>query len=309
MNICPLTYEPCGNRKYSEEGLKPLSRNLSDLKDIPLTQEEQIREAAARAVKMSIQGVQPKLIAKLVPSENAFAIVDTGGTYILKPQSITYLQLPENEDLTMRLAKLSGIDVPIHGMVYAVDNKLTYFIKRFDRYGRNKKYSLEDFAQLAGKSRDTKYDFSMEKLTGIIEQYCTFPVIEFSKLFRLTLFNFLIGNEDQHLKNYSLIVRDDKVELSPSYDLINTTIALPNPQEEIALPLMGKKKDLTKEVLINYWGKERLGINEKVISTICEEMEGSLTIWNKQITKSFLSSDMKEKYSRLILERHKILFG
>jgi serine/threonine-protein kinase HipA len=309
MNTCPITYELCGDRKYSEEGLKLLSRSLTDLKDIPLTQEEQVKEAAVRAAKMSIQGIQPKLSARLNLTHNSFEIVDTGGTYILKPQNNYYPQLPENEDLSMRLAKFAGFDVPIHGMVYSAEGKLTYFIKRFDRYGRNKKYSLEDFAQLAGKSRDTKYGFSMEKLTVIMQQYCTFPVIEFAKLFRLTLFNFLIGNEDQHLKNFSLITRDNKVELSPVYDLINTTIALPNPQEEIALPLMGKKKNLTKKILIDYWGKERLGINEKVISNICEEIKASITIWHEQIQKSFLSSDMKEKYSQLISERYKILFG
>ncbi|MCL5029804.1 MAG: HipA domain-containing protein [Bacteroidetes bacterium] len=309
MNICPITYNPCGDRKYSLEGLKLLSRNLNDLKDIPLTQEEQIKEAAVRAVKMSIQGVQPKLSARLNLKESSFIIVDNGGTFILKPQNNFYPQLPENEDLTMKLAETVGLDVPLHGMVYSIDSKLTYFIKRFDRYGRDKKYSLEDFAQLAGKSRETKYDFSMEKIVDIIKQYCTFPVIEFVKLFRLTLFNFLIGNEDQHLKNFSLITRNHKVELSPTYDLINTTIAAPNPQEEIALPLMGKKKKLSRKILIDYRGKERLGMNEKTVFRICDEIKDSINMWHELISKSFLSEEMKEKYVNLISERYKILFG
>ncbi len=309
MNICPITYEPCGDRKYSEKGLKLLSRNLTDLQDLPYTQEEQIKEAAARAVKMSIQGVQPKLSAKLNLKNSTFDIVDTGGTYILKPQNNYYPQLPENEDLTMKLAETAGLEVPLHGMIYSIDGKLTYFIKRFDRYGKNKKLSLEDFAQLAGKSRDTKYDFSMEKLTGIIETYCTFPVLEFTKLFKLTLFNFLVGNEDQHLKNFSLITRDQKIELSPVYDLINTTISLQNPQEEIALPLMGKKKNITRKILIEYWGKEHLHINEKALSGICDKINSASIKWPEVIDKSFLSADMKEKYSNLLSERFKILFG
>jgi len=49
MNICPITYQPCGDKKYSEKGLKQLSRNLIQLKDLPFTQEEQLREAAIRA--------------------------------------------------------------------------------------------------------------------------------------------------------------------------------------------------------------------------------------------------------------------
>lgn len=308
MNLCPIAYEPCGDEKYSSRGLKMLSRNLTRLNDLALTQEDQLREAAARAVKMSIQGIQPKLSALLNTAASSFEIVDTGGRYILKPQSNFYPELPENEDLTMRLAAAAGIEVPFHGMVYSIDGRLTYFIRRFDRHGRNGKYSLEDFAQLAGKSRDTKYDFSMEKAAGIIEEFCTFPLVEKVKLFRLTLFNFLVGNEDQHLKNFSLITRDDKVALSPSYDLLNTSIALANPQEEIALPIQGKKSNLTRKILAGYWGKERLGLNDKTIGKVSGELESALPVWRGLISKSFLSPAMKEKYSDLLDKRVKVLF-
>ena len=76
MNICPITYQPCGDKKYSDKGLKLLSRNLTQLKEFPLTQEEQLREAAIRADKMSIQGVQPKLSAKLNVKDEVFDIVN-----------------------------------------------------------------------------------------------------------------------------------------------------------------------------------------------------------------------------------------
>lgn len=307
MNRCPITYEPCGKEKYSREGLRLLSRSLTALNDIPLTQEEQLREAAVRATKMSIQGIQPKLSAVLNTKSNSLEIVDRGGKYILKPQSNLYPELPENEDLTMRLAKTAEMEVPFHGMVYSADKRLTYFIQRFDRHGKTGKYSLEDFAQLSGKSRDTKYDYSMEKIAEIIDRYCTFPMVEKVKLFKLTLFNFLIGNEDQHLKNFSLITRDGKVSLSPCYDLINTTIALASPQEEIALPLMGKKRNLTGKILIDYWGKERLSLNERTIGNVSDELKRAIPRWRGLIEKSFLSNKMKEKYSALLAEREEIL--
>ncbi|MCH7827334.1 MAG: HipA domain-containing protein [Bacteroidetes bacterium] len=303
MNICPITYEPCGNKKYSAKGLKLLSPKLGKLNDLPLTQEDQLKEVVARAVKMSIQGVQPKLSVKLRTKEERFEIVDRGGEYILKPQNNFYPELPENEDLTMRLAKLIGIEIPLHGLVYSIDGKFTYFIKRFDRYGKNKKLSLEDFAQLAGKSRETKYDFSMEKIIPLLDQYCTFPLLEKIKLFRLTLFNYLIGNEDMHLKNYSIINRDNKIELSPAYDLLNTTIASKNVKEEIALPISGKKSNLTYKVLIKYWGKDRLQLNENVISKIIVEIKNAQTKWEELIKISFLSNQMKEKYLNLLNSR------
>jgi len=211
MNICPITYQPCGEENYSADGLKLLSRNLTQLNNLPLTQEEQLRESAARADKMSLQGVQPKLSARLNVKDGRFEIVDRNGEYILKPQNNFYPELPENESLTMKLAQMVDIELPSSGMIYSSDRKLTYFIKRFDRYGKSKKLSVEDFAQLAGKSRETKYDYSMEKVINLIDTFSTFPAIEKVKLFRLTIFNFLIGNEDMHLKNFSIITRDIKL--------------------------------------------------------------------------------------------------
>ncbi len=307
MNICPITYQPCGDKKYSDKGLKLLSRNLTQLNDLPLTQEEQLREAAIRADKMSIQGVQPKLSAKLNVKDEVFDIVDRGGEYILKPQNNFYPELPENESLTMKLAELIGIEVPISGMIYSSDIKFTYFIKRFDRYGRNKKLSLEDFAQLAGKSRETKYDYSMEKLVTLIDTFCTFPAVEKVKLFRLTIFNYLIGNEDMHLKNFSLITRDNKVELSPAYDLLNTTIVVPRTQEEIALPIAGKKRNLSVKILIEYFGEERLKLNDKIISQVLNKINSQWNNWENLVNISFLSNNMKEKYLELLEKRRSTL--
>jgi len=307
MNICPITFQFCGDNKYSEKGLKLLSRNLIRLKDLPFTQAEQLKEAANRADKMSIQGVQPKLSAKLNAKDEIFNVVDRGGEYILKPQNIFYPELPENESLTMKLAELIEIEVPLSGMVYSSDGKFTYFIKRFDRYGRNKKLSVEDFAQLAGKSRDTKYDYSMEKLVTLIDAFCTFPAIEKVKLFRLIIFNFLIGNEYMHLKNFSLITRDGKVELSPAYDLLNTTIVVPKSQEEIALPLAGKKRNLSAKILINYFATEVLKLNATIISQALNKIIGVQSKWEELIEVSFLSNEMKEQYSGLINKRKNVL--
>lgn len=307
MNRCPITYETCEDSNYSKAGLKLLSPNLKTLNNMEFTQQELLQETVARAVKLSIQGVQPKLSAKLNVALGKFEIVDRYGTFILKPQNLSFRELPENEDLTMRMAETAGIEIPIHGMVYSKEGSLTYFIKRFDRYGITKKRSVEDFAQLAGKSRDTKYDYSMEKIVSLIEKYCTFPTLEKVKLFRLTLFNYLAGNEDMHLKNYSIISRDDKIELSPAYDLLNTTIALKNPQEEFALPLNGKKKNLTKNDLIQYWGKERLGLTGKSIFTIQKQIVNAYPKWDELIEISFLSEEMKQKYSDLLSMRKSIL--
>jgi serine/threonine-protein kinase HipA len=307
MNLCPITYSPCGENRYSAGGLKLLASGLKTLKDFDYTAEEQRIEAYNRASKMSIQGVQPKLSAVLNIKDEKFELMDKGGKYILKPQHNLYYQMPENEDLTMRLAEVIGLEIPIHGLIWSKDNSLTYFIKRFDRKGQNDKIPVEDFAQLAGLSRDTKYDYSMEKIVALINMYCTFPAIENIKLFKLVLFNFLVGNEDMHLKNFSIINRDGKITLSPCYDLVNSTIEYKKQDEEIALPVKGKKKKLTQNILINYFGKERCELTAKSIENVLESISSSILEWNKLIDLSFLSSEMKTKYHDLLNARLSIL--
>ncbi len=306
MNRCPITYELCENERYSKKGLKLLSPNLKTLSDLEFTQEELLIESAARATKLSIQGVQPKLSAKLNIYKGNFELVDRYGTYILKPQNPSFPQLPENEDLTMRMGEVAGIEIPLHGMVFSKDGALTYFIKRFDRFGKKKKLAVEDFAQLAGKSRDTKYEYSMEKIVLLLDNFCTFPLLEKIKLFRLTIFNYLTGNEDMHLKNFTLITRDEKVELSPAYDLLNSTIALRNPQEEFALPLRGKKSKIRRKDLIDYWGKERLQLSDKSIQGVIDQIYFAYDKWDELIRNSFLSAEMKQKYLDLVEIRRQI---
>lgn len=307
MNICPITYTPCGDDTYSEAGLRLLSPKLKMLKEIEYTAEEQRREAYNRASKMSIQGVQPKLSAKLNIKDGEFDIVDTGGRYILKPQHHLYPEMPQNEDLTMRLASEIGLDVPLHGLLWSKDHSLTYFIKRFDRKGQNDKVPIEDFAQLTGMRRETKYDYSMEKVVTVIDDFCTFPSIEKLTLFKLTLFSYLVGNEDMHLKNFSIITEEGKVTLSPCYDLVNSTIEYKKQEEEIALPLKGKKKHLTRNILVDYFGKERCELNLKSIDKVLETISIAVPKWKELIDISFLSNDMKEKYHMLLGTRLAIL--
>ena len=302
MNKCPITYEEC-SEKYSDNGLKLLSPVLKTLNDLEYTAEEQRLQAFLRSYKMSVQGMQAKLSAVLSPSTSSFSIVDIKGRYILKPQHQYYPELPENESLTMKLAGLINIEVPVCGMVWSRDGSLTYFIKRFDRYSKIKKVPLEDFAQLAGMTRDTKYNYSFEKLISLVDKHCTFPVIEKAKLFRRTIFNYLCGNEDMHLKNYSLISRDGKVELSPAYDLLNTSIVLSGDIEESALPIKGKKKKLNRSILVDYLALERMKLNEKIVFSILNDISNVTELWIKLINRSFLSVKLKDSYKSLLEER------
>jgi len=303
MNRCPITYEPLADdATYSARGLRLLHRNLTSLAPLDFTAEQQRQEAISRVGKMSLQGLQLKLSAVLRITDGRFEIVNRGGQYILKPPSLDFPELPENEDLTMRMAASVATEVPVHGLLRSVDGSFTYFIKRFDRKGRER-LPVEDFAQLSGESRETKYDSSMEKVAGVIEQFCTFPALERVKLLERTLFSFLVGNEDMHLKNFSLITRNQKVELAPAYDFLNTTIALKNAREELALPLRGKKSRLTRNDFLTYFANERLQINEGVLNDVLSRFSKAMPVWREWLEKSFLSPEAKQKFSAILSER------
>lgn len=308
MNRCPITYEPCENRKYSEKGLHLLSKNLKNLKDFPFTPKEQIELAMQSASKISIQGIQPKLSVVLNVKKEEFEITDRGGRYIFKPPHHIYEEVPQNEDITMRLAQMVGIEVPLHGMIYNIDETFTYFIQRFDRLPKGGKVATEDFSQLMGLSRDIKYESSMEKLISVVDKNCTFPLLEKRKLFRLIVFCFLIGNEDMHLKNFSLISREGKVELSPAYDLLNTSIILKNPIEEIALSLRGKKSKLSRLDIFDYFGQERLSLNNAVLHQEEELFKSVFPLWENRLKNSFLSEKACSNYLSLLQARFNRLF-
>ena len=306
MNRCPITYELCGTDKYSEKGIRLIAPKLTQLNDLPYTAVELRQEAANRAKKLSIQGVQPKLSAAISIVDQEFKIVDQFGTYIIKPQNDLFPQLPENEDVTMRMAKAFGLDVPFHGMLYGKDGSLSYFIKRFDRHGKGKKIATEDFAQLTGNSRETKYHFTMEKLIPVLDEFCSFPAIEKADFFKRILFCFITGNEDMHLKNFSLITQKVKTKLTPIYDFLNSTIAIKNPDEEIALTMRGKKSNLKAVDFIDYYAKERLQLNEKTVTSILEQMKKATPVWKQLLEICFLSNEMKQKYLELLEIRTKM---
>ena len=300
MRKCPLTYFAVEDR-YDLVALRRLHPQLRDLKDLPYNSDELRWEAAGRAHKLSIQGVQPKLSARLNVKEQTFELVDEKGRFILKPQNSSYPALPENEDLTMKLARQSGLEVPDHGLIYDRDGVVTYWIRRFDRRGRGDRVPVEDFAQLLGRTRETKYESSLEEVASAIREHCSFPLAEYAKLFRLVVFNFLSGNEDQHLKNFS-IIEDGVCRLSPCYDLLNSTIATKS-LEETALPLRGKNRNINREDVLDYFGRQVLQLQPALMESILRELASSLVRWPAWIERSFLWPRFKREYEELTRSR------
>ena len=308
MANCAINLEPLpAGRSYSETGLRSIHPKLKHLEPLEYSYAAQLAEVRQRSDKMSIQGVQPKLSAVLKLKDSSFALVDRGGRFILKPNPLAYEEVPANEALTMRMATEVGIEVPVHGLLRAKDDSWVYFVKRYDREGRTGKVHVEDFAQLSGATRVTKYDSSLERVVQLVEQFCTFPAIEKPKLAKRLLFCFLTGNEDMHLKNFSIWLQDGVVSLTPAYDLLNSTLVLENAKEESALPLQGKKRKLTKELWLDYFCEERLKLNESQIDKIIKELQKAMPAFDRLIKQSLLSDDRQAGYRTILHARAKKL--
>lgn len=313
---CPLTYENITEpgKRYSSKGLALLSKNLTNLKDFQFTREQQREQTQIMGTTLSIQGVQPKLRVHLNTTEESFEISEKGSTFILKPQNLLWDSLPENEDLTMHLASTAGIDTPLHGLIYCIDGSLAYWIRRFDRPSLKSpnriKIAVEDFAQLNNFPRHNKYESSIENITQIIEKHTTFPLLEKEKLFKRIIFNYLVGNENAHLKSFSLMTDKKVIKLTPAYDLINTTLALGDKvNQEIALSLNDKKAELSPDDLLNYFGMDVLKISQRRLEKILKEIIVSTKKWPSLIESSFIPTHMKKDYLNLTRSRLKYLLS
>ena len=106
-----------------------------------------------------------------------------------------------------------------------------------------------------------------------------------------------------HLKNFSLIRRNEKVELAPAYDFLNTTIALKAAKEELALPIRGKKSRITRNDLITYFARERLELNERILDDVLSKVSRAAPAWHELLDRSFLSANAKEKFRTILSER------
>lgn len=273
---------------------------------------KQIEELAKKIINKSIAltGVQPKLSLNLINDKNKqsrFTIVDLEGSYILKPASNDYINLPENEDLTMHLADLVKIKTAKHSLIRLKSGELAYLTKRFDRK-ENQKISVEDFCQLSENLTEHKYRGSIEKIGKLIYQYTKNSGLEAQRLFEIVLFNYLVANADMHLKNYSLIENEfNEYELSPAYDLLNTLILIPDDKEETALTINGKKNRLKIEDFDKL--AKSLKISEKSLESIYKKFIKVKPKWDEFIQLSFLNDDVKLEYQEIVNNRFKKIFN
>ena len=283
------------------------ARKIFGTKDIPLLEYQhkdldRLAEQIIRA-QTSLTGVQPKLSLNLSKHDGCsrLTIVGLWGDYIFKPQTENYPQLPENEDLTMHMAEVAKIKVVPHSLIRLADGQLGYITKRIDRTKKGEKVDMEDMCQLTLHPTEYKYKGSYEQIAKTIVQYSSTPKLDLTNYMQLLLFCFVTGNNDMHLKNFSLYCPSEMYQLTPAYDLLNVAIANPKDKEELALPLSGKKSKLNLDDFVN--AATTMGLEKNVVLRLIDGLHKALPKWKMLINNSFLSDDLKIMYEKTILSR------
>ena len=267
---------------------------------------EHLEELAKQVIQdqTSLTGVQSKLSLNLNEHEgsNRLTIVGLWGGYICKPQTTTYEQMPEVEDLTMHLAELARIQVVPHTLMHMADESLCYLTRRIDRTPDGEKLAMEDMCQLTERQTENKYKSSYERIGKAVLQYSSVPMMDVTNFFEIVLFSWLIGNNDMHLKNFSLYEpQDDVIRLTPAYDLLNAIIINPKDDEEVALTLNGRKKKLKKDDFLKC--AESLGIENIIVERLINKYVKLLPKFKDYIFNSFLSEELQKQYFELLKER------
>ena len=266
---------------------------------------DELDTLAAQVIKSqtTLTGVQAKLSLHLDRHEGSkrLTIVGLWGDFIFKPQTQSYKTLPENEDLTMHLAEIAKIKVVPHTLIRLQDGTLGYLTKRIDRTSEGGKIPMEDMCQLTERQTEYKYKSSYEQIAKVIAKHSYVPLLDLTDFYEQVFFNWLVGNNDMHLKNYSLYAPKGKWVLTPAYDLLNVSMVNPKDTEELALTLNAKKKRIKKSDFVR--AMETSGISPKVFDNILAKYRKLLPKFNEIIDLSFLGEEDKDLYKQSIASR------
>jgi len=202
-------------------------------------------------------------------------IGEAPSTHIVKQSHVRLKKIVTNEQLCLLTAKYLGIEIPESFIVTTSstdDEAVLFATKRYDRCfgdesrtlnGKNLPHRLhqEDFAQALGISASNKYEKEnagyLKLMFNILRTYSADPITDTLKLWDICIFNYLIGNTDNHIKNLSLLYGTDlkSIRLAPAYDIVSTQI-YKSSTENMALSINGKynindisRLDFEKEAL------------------------------------------------------------
>lgn len=271
--------------------------------------------------RISVSGVQEKFPAVIEKGHIRIAGDDEQSTYILKPAPWDETlrerkQIPANEHLTMQIAsQVYGIKTAANGLCFTPKGKIVYITKRFDVLPDGSKLLMEDFAAVIGRNEqedgtEFKYRGCYDDIALAIKKNVSAWMVDMERFFELVVFNYIYGNGDDHLKNFSLILQEQDYRLAPAYDLMNTSLHVlgddlgldgglsPNIEKSDEYMRTGhpSRRDFER------FG-ERIGLVASRANRILDKFMRMPESAMGLVERSFLNDKMKRYYLRVVNER------
>lgn len=242
---------------------------------------------------LSLTGASGKTGLYLDPKQNKwFLPVGTApSTHIVKQSHVRLKKIVANEQLCLLTAEKMGISVPQSFIISFDDiskDHVLFATRRYDRKilpdckrinGLSVPYRLhqEDFAQALGIPAIRKYEKNTEnylaKMFRLLRDYSSNPLEDQMKLWDICIFNYFIGNTDNHLKNLSLLYSEDlkSIRLAPAYDMLSTLI-YENSTDEMAFRIGDASR--IHEITRDSFRREakEIGIGEKIAMNHLDKM-------------------------------------
>ncbi|MFA7239429.1 MAG: type II toxin-antitoxin system HipA family toxin [Sulfuricellaceae bacterium] len=233
-NLAPWDCHPASLLRYLRNPLGALSfapmvrgRAARDLPDAPIPQlsdlagvEQNIEEwegrnlsreviAAIRAGS-SLGGARPKVLVQ-----------EGGCGWIAKfPSREDDFDVVRSEYVCLAIARASGLTVPEHRLI-AVNAKPVLLVRRFDESASGRWHMASMKTLMTGRNVPSSY----VGMSAVVRELSAAVAEDGVRLFRWMLVNVVVGNIDDHLKNFSMLRDDGGWLLSPAYDITPATLA------------------------------------------------------------------------------------
>lgn len=278
----------CARRIFGTDVAPNLDLGQSELQTVVL----------ATIGRSSLAGVQLKMSVGLHAERRTLQLETNGGRFILKPPASEFEALPENEHLTMELARRFGLTVPNTTLIELRDGALAYLIARYDRPIAGGKLRQEDFCQLLLLPPASKYDGSALDCSSVIRQFSAEPLADLFRLFETFVFAFWVANGDMHLKNLSLAAdAEGRHLLSPAYDQVCTAL-YPGLDARLGLPLEPDGRKTDRAAWLRF--ARALDIPERAAIRVLNRPAAQFRVATAVITESYLPDHLMERYSRVL---------
>lgn len=238
--------------------------------------------------RFSLAGTQGKFTLAKVDGDWYWPNATVPSTHIVKPARIDLPGLEAVEAATLRLAVRTGVPAP-PAEILTVSDQTAYIVKRFDRVSSDRsplahRVHTEDLAQSLGLTPGSKYDPTAHQIIDLLKVHDTAAHTLQEAFLRQLAFNTLIGNADAHVKNYSLILRPERVEFAPLYDAVPVSL-YPQYDQQLAVRIAGAR--YSQAVTAAHWRKfsRSAGLDTdwvmQIVSDVAERLRReSATAWD-----------------------------